>query len=128
VVALVRVPFPTLQGKKKKRLFSLNAIPNRFVVTKVKNQFKTSIMDWFLPSYNGEPMRSVLIEAKVLRHNQRKLDAINMALPVKWFEDCLIDLGYIKDDDKNMIILHPTVYESGLNETMIEITIKEKNG
>ena len=122
----VVIPYPKVgSGKKKNQLLTLNNLTsiNHFVLSKMKNEFKYMMKDWFLP--DGEKVYDYLIiETKIIRHNKRKLDAVNTAYVIKMIEDCMADLGWIVDDCNDEIHLLPTSYRTDINETMLQIKIE----
>jgi len=102
------IPFPTYKTKKSTQLLSLNVANrlNHFIKTQIKNRFKMEC-GLFIPKAK-KTYDSLIIEATTIRNINKKFDAINTSLPIKWVEDVLIEKGYIKDDDKNKIIINPT--------------------
>jgi hypothetical protein len=114
------IPYP----KKSNQLLSINNWNRWHWATrnKIKKEFKDLVKNWFLDE-QIEPMRAVEIKAQLLRKGNRKFDAINLAIAIKIFEDCLTELNYIKDDDKNKIIIEPTML--GSNDDILKIAIKE---
>ena len=122
----VTIPYPKIgSGKKKNQLLTLNNLTsiNHFILSKVKNDFKKMMKDWFLPDGNVF-YDYLVIETKIVRHNRRKLDAVNTAYIVKLIEDCMMELGWIIDDCNDEIHLLPTSYRTDINETMLQIKIK----
>ena len=121
----LRIPFPKRQGKSS-ALVSLNSLStvNRFEMQRIKERFKGYLGEWFI-ARRQNPAQGLLIRASILRHTKRKFDAINAAIALKWFEDVLEERGWVGDDTHDIFVIYPGRYEPGLQETMIEITIKK---
>jgi Holliday junction resolvase RusA-like endonuclease len=119
---VLHIPYP----KYKNQLVSAN-VWNRVhwvVRKKIKQNLKALIKDWYLEQQVATKWKAIEIEATLHRKGNRKFDAINIAVPtLKIIEDCFTELGYIKDDDKNRIIINPTVL--GGDDNILEIKIKE---
>jgi hypothetical protein len=64
------------------------------------------------------------ITCRILRKGKRKFDSINMAYIVKIIEDILVQLGVVKDDDKNTITLENTLLGSEKKFSKLRITIE----
>jgi hypothetical protein len=121
-----RAKYPFGSGRYRQQLLSLNMVSklNSHALGKIKNDFKNQIKDWLVPEGSEEPIHNGLtIHAKVIRHNKRKFDAINMAIVVKWLEDILVEQGIVEDDRDDEIVLFPTEIDDSLDETMIEFKV-----
>ena len=124
----IRIPYPKIgSGRAKQSLYTMNNITRLHwsQISKIKNTLKSNLKEWYFTPNQGEPYKALVLEFTAIRHNRRKLDALNMSTCAKVIEDVLTDLGYVEDDDRNTIILHPSRYEEGLVETMLQITVKE---
>jgi Holliday junction resolvase RusA-like endonuclease len=117
---VLHIPYP----KKGNQLLSINNWNRWHWATrhKIKTQFRELVKNWFLEE-QIEPMSAVEIKVQLHRKGYRKFDAINLAIAIKIFEDCLTELNYIEDDDRNKIIIEPT--SLGSDEDILEINIRE---
>ena len=115
---------PATQRKEFIRLALTNNIQYwyRFQKTKVKNNYKTMLKEFFLPEPT-ELYKSLTVEYRILRHNKRKIDSDAIAFGVKWITDSLCEIGYVKDDDTVTHVLIPAEYREGLVETQLELTV-----
>lgn len=120
------IPFPYWESKGKKQLISLNNTTRwyRYSHTKIKNGYKDLLKEFFIP----DPKRqysSLIIEYQVLRHNKRRVDAMNIiAFSDKWFLDSLVETGWLSDDDYCFHIIKPAVYTKDLVETQLRVTVR----
>ena len=112
---------------KKKELCSLNNLSRwyRFAKTKIKQEFKTELGEWFLPQWEDNPYSKAEIEYTILRKDGKKLDSDNLTIIYKWVQDFLVEQEYMIDDDKIRVVLNPTqLYVEGSVETSVRIVIK----
>ncbi len=128
-VLKMRIPYPKVgSGRFKRQLVTMNNWSSLYwpEKSKIKNSLKAALHGWFLEENKEEKYEWLELRFKIIRQNKRKLDALNPAPLYKVIEDALTDLGYVKDDDKNKIILEPSQYEEGLSEAMLEIEVRGK--
>ena len=113
-----------LSGKGKGRLVSLNTIPlwYRYQKTKIKNQFKDAIKDWFIPK-SDKRYKSGSIVFKLYRPTKVKLDADGQIFAYKWIADALVEQGWFLDDDKITFVLEPVVHDVNKVETEIKVEV-----
>jgi len=121
-------PFPSIRNKKSKKMLTLNSYKTIHwsALSKIKNELKQMLINWYIDK-SKETKQSLTIVTQIIRHNKRKADAINSAFAVKWMEDVLTDLKYVEDDDKNAIIMLPTIFNKNTKETMLHIWIFDSN-
>lgn len=108
-------------GKSKNQYATNNNIPTwyRFQKTKIKNAFKESLREWYVPATNHKFDRAT-ITFQILRDSSRKIDADAFGVSAyKWFIDLLVEQGWLKDDDKVRVIQEPVVLNASSNETQI---------
>jgi len=123
---------PPYFGIKKPTLATLNNVTRwfGFAQTKMKQEFKTVLTDWSLPTVEDDnPYLKAEIEYTILRKNGIKIDSDNLAFSYKWLQDLLVENGYLVDDDKVKVVLHPTQLRvEGNIETSVRVVIhlKEK--
>ena len=118
---------PPVFGKKAE-LCSLNNMSRwyRFQKTKIKQEFKEYLEAWFLPLWDDCVFTKAEISYTVLRKDAKKLDADNLTIIYKWFQDLLVENSYLSDDDKVKVILNPTILnaEDSEFETSVLISVK----
>ncbi len=121
---------PAMIGSKKKsqEVCSTNNISRwwRHSKTKIMNQFKQDMREWFIPEWQDNPYRYAEIHFTILRTNNRKMDPDSLGPSTyKWTIDLLTELNYIIDDDQCMVVLHPTELNcDGTIETSVRMQIK----
>ncbi len=120
---------PPVFGKKNE-LCSLNNLSRwyRFAKTKIKQDFKTQLGEWFLPQWEDQnPFTQAEIEYTILRKDGKKLDSDNLTIVYKWLQDFLVEQNYMIDDDSIKVILNPTcLYVEGSVETSVRVSITLK--
>lgn len=119
------LPFP----KHKNQILSANNISKwyRYKKTEYKNKYKSFLKDMIIPENNGEPYTELLVVYKVLRHNNRRVDAMNIVMFLdKWFVDALVDEKWLTDDDKVSTFIEQTEFSCGGNETKVLVKICKK--
>ena len=122
-----KFPYPKIgRGKYKNQLLTLNNLLKCHwsLISKIKSDLKTVLREWFFAENPDEPYSYLVISFRILSKDKRNHDAINVAYIAKIAEDVLVDLGWVKDDNQNKIILEPSRYEEGLSETMIEVIVE----
>ena len=122
----VKFPYPRIgSGKHKKELLTLNNFGSIHwsLRSSVKQGLKAALNEWFFAENPGEPYTHLVLTFQTIAKDKRNHDAVNMAPICKIAEDVLVDLGWVNDDDKNKIILEPTVHEN-VKETMIEVIVE----
>ena len=120
-----RVPYPVVpSGKRKGTLITLNNFGKLHwaQIKDTKNVFKAHLKEWFVEP-KAEMVPSLTITVTILRPNNRKFDAVNTAIAVKWIEDAMVEQGWIEDDANNTIILKPYKVIEKLNETMLQVEV-----
>lgn len=120
---------PPTYGKKKE-LCSLNNMSKwyRFKKTQIKEEFKISLGEWFLPLWEDNPYTKAEISYTILRKDGKKLDSDNLTIIYKWLQDLIVEQNYLVDDDHVKVILNPTqLHVEGEIETsvLVEIILKE---
>ena len=121
---------PAMLNRKKKE--SILCLTNNISLwwkhskTRIKNEFKDILKQWYLPEWQDNPYERAEIHFTVLRANGKKLDADSMAPSTfKWSMDTLVEQGYLVDDDKVKLVLHPTrLNQKNQNETMVLMQVK----
>lgn len=117
------IPLPKGRGKNKNKIASLNELPKWHwsSVDKVKREYKSVISDWYIGSYEGEPLKSMTIVFKLQRHNNRILDSDNIGFIIKWTIDAIKESGWLIDDDQITYLVEPSELKTDLIESMIEV-------
>ena len=121
---IFKVPYPYINKRKNKSLLTLNNW-NKIHWSqrnKIKNAFKEQLKEWFIPysSRNSEALKLTL----QLITPQRHIDAINLALVIKWIEDVLIEKNWILDDKNNTIVILPTIINKKEIDPKIKVIIE----
>lgn len=118
------IPLPKGRGKNKNKIASLNEIPKWHwsSVAKVKQEYKSIISDWYIGSYDGEPLSSMTIVFKIKRHNKKILDSDNIGFIIKWTIDAIKESGWLTDDDQITYLVEPSVLDRDLIESLIEVS------
>lgn len=121
-IASFNIPLPKGKGKNKNKVASLNEIPKWHwkTVSDVKTQYKDTIKDWYIQSWQEEPLSSMTIVFELQRHNSRILDSDNLGFIIKWTIDAIKESGWLIDDDQITYLVLP----SKLNRDLIETSIK----
>lgn len=93
--------------------------------TKIKDKFQDEMKAWFIPESEDNPYRWAEINFTILRTNNRKMDPDSLGPSTyKWTIDLLTELGYIVDDDRCRVILHPTELNcKGTIETSVKMQV-----
>ncbi len=121
---------PAMIGSKKRsqEVCSTNNISRwfRHSKTKIMNQFKQDMREWFIPEWKDNPYRSAEIHFTILRTNNRKMDPDSLGPSTyKWSIDLLTEQGMIIDDDQCTVVLHPTKLNCpGTIETSVRMQVK----
>lgn len=121
---------PAMLGLKRKsdEVASTNNLSKwwTFSKTKIMNSFKSEMKNWFIPEFEDNPYRWAEINFTILRTNNRKMDPDSLGPSTyKWTIDLLTEQGYIVDDDRCRVILHPTELNcKGTIETSVRMQIK----
>jgi len=117
------------KGKWKNEYALLNNVAKwyRYGKTRIKNEFKEQIKDWFLEKNQGEVFTEGEISFQILRNTKRRIDADAMSLAGKWVLDTFVERGYLIDDNKVKVIHEiPILGVTEQNETLIKVTMKMK--
>lgn len=123
-----RIEFPRYEPKTKTHIL---ATPNtaskwlRFHKKSIRDNFTSHLREFVIP----EPAvmyKYLHIDYRLVRHNNRKIDADSASYAIKWFNDLLEDMGYIKDDKDITVASFPTIIDKLLPETMIDIRVLDK--
>lgn len=120
------IPFPYWESKGKKQLISLNNTARwyRYNHTQIKNSYKELLKDFFIPKAK-QSYDSLFIEYQVLRHNKRRVDAMNIvAFADKWFLDSLTETGWLSDDDNCYHHITPARYIENIPETQLRVVVR----
>lgn len=120
VVVDVSLPIYLIMGKKKYSL-NLNVYRNLHYRTlnNLKHQFKLVVRDLVKPIIKKTKMKTTsnslngyLIIYKVYKGDKRRFDIANICSVVdKFFLDALVELGYLPDDNANVV--KAVVYTAG---------------
>jgi hypothetical protein len=113
-------------GKSKNQYCTNNNIPvwYRFLKTKIKNEFKESIKQWYVPVAENT-FRRATVTFQIKRDSGRKIDSDAFGVSAyKWFIDSLTEQGWLKDDDCVRIILEPAILNCDANETQIHVKVE----
>jgi Holliday junction resolvase RusA-like endonuclease len=121
----MRIPVAYWEQARSKQIVSLNntARWHRYGKTKIKNQYKEILTSFYIREPT-ECYRKANITFKILRHNKRKIDPDALSWVYKWFIDAFTEAGWLVDDDQITYTLVPATYIEGLNETMVDVSIK----
>ena len=94
--------------------------------TRIMNQFKNNMKEWFIPESDDNPYRWAEIHFTILRTNGRKMDPDSLGSSTyKWTIDLLTEQGYLLDDDKCRVVLEPTQLHCKSNiETSVRMQVK----
>ncbi len=128
VLFSIVVPLPYWESRGKKQIISLNNTGKwaRYGITKIKNQYKDLLGEFYLPEPPGDPYKSLDITYEILRHNKRRADSMNLvAYSDKWLLDKLTSMGWLTDDDNCFHHIRPAIYTEGLVETQLRVTVRE---
>lgn len=125
------IPLPKFKSKSKKtgivteQICTLNNHSRwiRWGKTEIKNNYKELLKDFFIPEPEEEPFRKLLLRYTVLRHNKRRIDAMNTMFADKWCLDLMVEMGHLTDDDQCTHIIHPAVYVDNITETMLKLEV-----
>lgn len=122
-IANFTIPLPKGRGKNKNKIASLNELPKWHwkVISDVQKQYKQIIKDWYISSYESDPLPSMTILFKLHRHNDRVLDSDNLGFIIKWTIDAIKESGWLIDDDQITYIVEPSRVNRDLIETSIEV-------
>ena len=97
----------------------------RFHKTKIKNEFKLTLGEWFLPLWEDNPYTKAEISYTILRKDGKKLDSDNLTIVYKWLQDLIVEQNYLVDDDNVKVTLNPTQLNvEGEIETSVLVEIK----
>lgn len=122
---VIKIPYPKIKisGVKKPQNLTLNNYMKAHWATlsKFKMEFKNQLKEWYIPKPT-EQYKSLEITCKIIY--RKHIDAINVALVLKIVEDVLTDIGYVKDDKYNRIILEPTNVDKEYKDPIIELDIR----
>jgi hypothetical protein len=130
-IDIVFVP-AKIGGKKHSNTHALAnnvALWYRYSKTKIKNDFKARMKEWSLPIYESEPHDEAEVHFQIFRDSNRKIDSDSMSISTfKWALDLLVEQGYLSDDDRVKIVLHPTKLDKDSKvkyiETMVHMQVK----
>lgn len=120
------IHFPVYKTKKSKQILSLNNMSKwfRYSKTKLKNDYKSILLDLYLPEPPEKPYHEVYIHYRVLRHNKIRIDSMNVVpWSDKWLVDTLVEMGWLVDDDKVHHVIEPAEFREGINETLLQIEV-----
>ena len=123
-----RIEFPKLERKTKSHIL---ATPNtaskwlRFQKKTIRDNFTTNLTNYIIPEPT-EIYDNLNIEYRLVRHNKRKIDSDSASYALKWLQDLLETMNYIKDDKDVTLESFPTIIDSSLPETMIDIRVTDK--
>jgi hypothetical protein len=123
------VPFPRIPaGKHKGSLCTMNQMPYyyRYQITKIKQEFKSLLQEWYIQPNNGNKYREADIHFTIQRNNMKKLDSDAQCLMTKYIIDSLVDQDWLLDDDRTKITLEPTQLGVGELETAILVQVNFK--
>lgn len=117
------LPLPKGRGKNKNKIATLNEVPKWHwsSVSKVKNDYKDLIKDWYLEDWNKEPLGSMTVVFSIERHNKRILDSDNIGFIIKWVLDAIKETGTLVDDDQITYTVNPSIVVEGLVESQIKV-------
>lgn len=94
--------------------------------SKIKNHFKDLIKSWFLDDSVKLP-KNIHFEWQPIYKDNRKKDAINTAPTIKVVEDCLVELGCLKDDDLTSHHIKVRIVDKTLSNHKLEVKIFIRN-
>ena len=130
-VLKTRFPYPRIgRGSMKNQLLTLNNLMKCHwsLISKIKGDLKVSLREWFFAENPDDPYDWLIVRFRIVSKDKKRHDAVNTAYIAKIAEDVLVDLGWVKDDDRNKVVFEPTVHEEGLKETMIEVIVEGVTG
>lgn len=110
----------------RKRIMTINNWSSVHWATKskVKNKYKDLLKNWFL---DGEVLPADLhFDVLPVYKDKRRRDTINIAPSLKVFEDCLVELGSLVDDDNTSFHLRAKQCDKSLKEHELRIKIYER--
>lgn len=121
------IPLAYWESKGKRELVTLNNTHKwkRWSEKKVKDQYKTILIDFYIPDPPSAPFDSLDITYEILRHNRSKVDGDNLSWSYKWFVDTLVKCKWLSDDDQVYYHVVPSVYTEGIAETQLRVIIRE---
>jgi len=124
----ITIPMAKFKRKGKEQLVTLNNTSKwfRYGVTKIKNEYKNLLKEFFISSNPNPPYKELIITYRILRDSKRKLDSDNIIWNIKWFTDVLTETNWLVDDDKVTFTIFPTEYVKDTKETSIKVTVKTK--
>lgn len=104
---VVKFTLPLRVKKTKTKLFSLNLNGYRNEHYQSLNKMKRKFKRIFVENYGvypGEKMEKVFLEYEIFFPDNRRTDVPNIGSIVdKFTSDCLVECGYIKDDDRTVV-------------------------
>ena len=109
--------------KKKNQVMTINnyASIHHHAKTKVKNHYKDLLKSWFL---TDEVLPNELhFDVLPVYKDRRRRDTINIAPSLKVFEDCLVEIGSLEDDDNTSFHLRAKIVDKTLKEHELRIKI-----
>lgn len=121
---------PAMLGLKRKsdEVASTNNLSKWWKHSKAKimTSFKNNMKEWFISEFEDNPYRWAEINFTIMRTNNRKMDPDSLGPSTyKWTIDLLTEQGYIVDDDRCRVILHPTELNcKGTIETSVRMQVK----
>lgn len=101
------LPIKINKSKKKKVLLNLNTYRNAHYQTLnyMKKEFKRIFTERY-GKFPGPPMEKCFLEYTIFFPSARRTDLSNVACIVDKFEsDCLVELGYIVEDNREVVDL-----------------------
>jgi len=95
------------------------------VKSKLKNEYKTLLKDWFLDEDDKLP-KEIHFDIQPIYKDKRRRDAINVALMHKTLEDSIVELGSLEDDNQTSVTIHQMRVDKTLNQHVLKIKIFER--
>ena len=89
--------------------------------SKNKNEYKTLLKDWFLED-NCIPEDAVF-EWRPIYKDARRRDSINCAPSIKYIEDAMVELGWMKDDNKTSHFIQRSQVDKDLKDHTLRLII-----
>ena len=124
---IVFTPAMLCRKKKSDELVSNNNLSKwwRQSKTKIMNNFKDTMKEWYLPISDDNPYRWAEIHFTILRTNNRKIDSDALGSSTyKWTIDLLVEQGYLLDDDQCRVVQNPTLLNcEGTIETSVRMQV-----
>jgi len=119
---IMEVNLPMMMNKNKLMTINNWATIHWAVKSKIKNEYKQLLKEWFLDETVKLPEDIHFIWQPIYKDN-RKRDSINNAAQIKVIEDSMVELGILTDDNKTSHTILPGKSNKALSNHIFELKI-----